>query len=458
MNLLFKGAFLVAEIKDVRLGTGQVNKIYCGTDLVFEKIVDTTAPITTPRPLDLANNPTNTYYEPQTVWLDVNEMCDTYYTLDGGTPTTAAAKYVGDGIYMDATKVLKYFSVDQNGNTEAVKTTTYNIVIGATPTTTISPSSTTQNSIPFTVTLSTDEVGATIYYKLGTGAQQTYTAPFSVTQSIVGVQSTNILVTYWAVGAEGTESQKSITYNTAGAIAGKAVVTATPASWYVSVDWGATANATSYNVYRSTAAGVLGDLVSEFLTGLHYDDNLAINGTTYYYTVRAANYGGVGALSDQAIATPNAAPSGWRYLKIQGYGATEAGQEVTTRLIEFEAWEGATNRMLSGVTYTGEAPSNAGTGGALAQIGNGVKTSTSNTYPFWWTATPNANIIIDFGTARALTKLNYYGYSLSGVQRANRFNVLASNTNNGTDWVNIWNMQTNTTLQPILPNGYEKIL
>jgi hypothetical protein len=117
----------VGEIKDIKFGTVQVNKLYIGNDLIFEKVTDTTAPITTPRPIDAVNNPTNTYDAPQTVYLDVNEMCDTYYTTNGTTPTTASTKYVGGGIAIDTTTTLKYFSVDLAGNTEAVKTTIYTI-------------------------------------------------------------------------------------------------------------------------------------------------------------------------------------------------------------------------------------------------------------------------------------------------------------------------------------------
>jgi hypothetical protein len=442
----------MAEIKNVKLGTGQVNKIYCGTDLVFENIVDTTAPITTPRPLDLVNNPSNTYSTPQTVWLDVNEMCDTYYTLDGGTPTTASAKYVGDGIYMDVTKTLKYFSVDQNGNAEAVKTTTYTIETAEVPISYISPTEVIQNTIPITVNITRSILEATTYYKIGSGAQQTFTAPFQVSQSTAGVLSTQIPITYWTVSDLGAaEAPRTLTYDTAGAIAGKAVVTATAGNYYVSVDWGATQNATSYNVYRSTAAGVLGTLVSEYFTGLHYDDNFAINGTTYYYTVRAANYGGVGAVSDQAVATPNAAPSGWRYLKILGYGSVQ--EPVTTRMIEVEAWEGATNRMAAATILSNEAVS---TGGLVGTIKDTIKTTSG--YPIWWTATPNANVVVDLGAARALTKLNYYSYSTAGVPRANRFKIQGSNTNNGADWVDLWDASTNVTVQPALPSGYEKIL
>jgi hypothetical protein len=127
MNLPSKGAFSVGEIKDVKFGTVQVDKIFIGTDLVFEKIIDTTAPTTSIRPIDAVNNPTNTYTDDQTVYFDVNEMSDTYYTMDGTTPTTASTKYVGNGILIDKTTTFKYFSVDQAGNTEAVKTTTYTI-------------------------------------------------------------------------------------------------------------------------------------------------------------------------------------------------------------------------------------------------------------------------------------------------------------------------------------------
>jgi hypothetical protein len=451
MILLLRVVYSVADIQDVKLGNTQVNKIYCGNDLVFEKTIDTTAPITTVYPDP--TNPDLTHNAGTKVWLEVNEMCTTYYTLDGSTPTTASAIF-REPFTFDVTTTIKYFSVDVYGNTEAVKTTVFDITgAGTGQITSISPTATVQNTIPITVTLTNDQ-GYTIYYRLGTGTQQTYTAPFTVTQSTVGVQNTQITVTYWSTG----EAEKSITYNTSGAIAGKAVVTATPASWYVSVDWGVTANATSYNVYRSTTAGVLGDLLSEFNTGLHYDDNTPINDTTYYYTVRAANYGGVGALSDQVPATPTAepaTPTAWRYLKIQGYGSVE--ESTTTRLIEFEAWEGATNWMLYGGFLTHDSINTGSTD--ITTIRNTTKTATSGSYPVWWLATPNANVIMDLGAERALTKLNYYSYSTATVQRTNRFKILASNTNNGTDWITLWDNSTGQAgAQPILPNGYEKIL
>jgi hypothetical protein len=458
MNLPSKGEYSVGEINDIKFGTVQVNKLYIGTDLVFEKVSDTTAPITTPRP-----DATITYTSPQTVYLDVNEMCDTYYTLDGTTPTTASTKYTGDGIYIEGTTTFKYFSVDLAGNVEAAKTTVYTIDVVDTPTTTVSPTSTVQNTIPFTVTLTTDEAGATIYYRLGTGAQQTYTAPFQVNQNMAGVLGTSIPVHYWAVGAEGTEAEKTITYDTSGSKPVQNTLTATAGTGQVALSWTASQNATSYTVFKSTVAGTLGTLISatQYMTGLSYTDTDVVAGTTYYYTIRASNYGQV-TDSVQKSAVPTSAPAvaSWRYLKLEGYGASETDQSVTTRLVEFEAWEGTTNHMTGATIVSGQTPSNAGTGGTLAQIKDGTKSGTSNTYPLWWTSpTPNGNVIVDLLAQRPLTKLSWYGYSVSGVQRTNRFKVLASNTNNGTDWTLLWDNSTGQAgVQGILPAGYDKTL
>ena len=157
---------------------------------------------------------------------------------------------------------------------------------------------------------------------------------------------------------------------------------------------------------------------------------------------------------------PTAAVSNnWRYLLLEGYGAAESGQESTTRLIEFQAWAGATNAMQGGsVVIEWDIPDNT-TKPPQSSIKDGNFAITANTYPYWWTATPNGNVVIDLGSQQNLTKLNWFGYSTGAAPRTNRFNVKASNTNNGTDWVTIWDNQTGQAgVQPILPNGYEKVL
>ena len=76
-------------------------------------------------------------------------------------------------------------------------------------------------------------------------------------------------------------------------------------AWNAPADGGAAI--TGYNVYRGTAAG--GETL---LTGAGnvttYDDNTAVNGTTYYYRVAAVNSVGEGSQSNEVSATPAAAP------------------------------------------------------------------------------------------------------------------------------------------------------
>jgi hypothetical protein len=355
----------MADIKNVKSGNNQVNKIYVGDNIswIYEA-PDITAPVTTPYPTSAAS-----YNPGREIYFEVNETCFTYYTLDGSPVSEASTLYTAP-IVLNATTTINYFSIDLAGNAETPKTVTYTIAA-------LTPA--------------------------------------------------------------------------------KPVVTTIAGNWYVRVNWTATANTDSYNVYRSTAAGVLGETLSTAQTGVGFDDNNPINNTTYYYTVRANNVSGY-TDSDQVTATPAApAPSGWRYLKILGYGATAAGQEATTRMIEAEAYIDATTNVLAGKTAISYSAINAGST-SIATLTDGVKTSTSNSYPIWWTATPNANVVFDLGSSQDLVSLAYYGYSVSGAQRANRFAWYGSNTNNGTDWVMLWDASTNVTLQPLLPNGYERTL
>jgi hypothetical protein len=395
----------------------------------------------------------------QPLWIDCQEnpsgtlvACRTYYTTDGSTPTTNSALYT-DALTFDTSVTLKTLTVSTSGVAEAVKTLTVNVA--APPVTTISPSATVQNAIPITVTLTSSEQGATIYYKIGSNATQyTYTAPFQVSQDSAGVLSTQIPVTYWSVGANGTETAKSITYDTSGALPVASTLTATAGNNQVNLSWTAAANVTSYTVYRSTTSGALGTWIgtSQYLSKntTSLIDTGVTAGTTYYYTVYSNNYQ-THAESSQKSATPTAAPSkaSWRYLKIQGYGTAT---DTTSRIIEFEAISAGVNRMTGATILSSDAPNNTGT---AAQIKDGVKTTTANSYPLYWTAVPNANIVVDLGTSYAIDQMNYYSYSVSGDQRENRFKILGSNTNNGTDWTTVWDNSTGQLgLQPLLPSGY----
>ncbi|MBU5615405.1 protease pro-enzyme activation domain-containing protein [Geomonas azotofigens] len=74
----------------------------------------------------------------------------------------------------------------------------------------------------------------------------------------------------------------------------------------VALGWSASSGATSYNVYRGTAAGKEGITpVRTGLTTTSFTDSVA-NGVTYYYKVAAVNSAGTSALSNEAYATPTA--------------------------------------------------------------------------------------------------------------------------------------------------------
>lgn len=454
------------DVNDLFLGTTPITKLYLGTTLLGGSSGATYTPssrVPDTRFRTVLNGYTSvsgsvTLTSGQPLFVDVWNWtaCKTYYTIDGTTPTTASTLYQ-EQLTFTQSCTLKTLTVSVDGIAGAVQTLTVTVTAGA-PVTSINPATVAQNTIPITVTLTNNEAGSTIYYKIGTGTTvYTYTGPFTVNQTHPDVQSALIKVSYWSVGANGTELERSIQYDTTGAIPAQSTLTATAGAGQVSLSWTATGNTTSYSVYRSTTAGTLGTVIptAQYITATSFVDTGLTAGTTYYYTVKSLNYQNA-TDSVQKSATPTAALTGWRYLKIQGYGAMETGQEVTSRIVEVEAWEGSTNRMTAATVLSND-PISAGSTD-INTIKDGSKTGASNTYPLWWTATPNANIVVDLGAQRALTKLSYYGYSLSGVQRTNRFKILASNTNNGTDWVTLWDMSANTVLQPILPGGYEKIL
>ena len=336
------------EINNIKLGNSQVNKIYLGENLVWKyEEPDLTAPFTSVYP-----DPTKFYSAGNKFWLEVSEASNTYYTLDGSTPTTNSTLFT-EPITLNVTTTIKYFSVDLNGNAESWKENTVNIVIA--PVTTISPASTIQNTIPFTVSLSATNNPTATYYKLGaTGTQQTYTAPFSVNQNSAGVNSQNIKIIYWSVNANGTEVENSITYDTTGAIPSTPTPTIINGENQVTLNWTATTNTLSYSVFRSTTQGVLGDVLipSQYQTQTTFTDTTAIGGTTYYYTVRSANLWRV-ADSVQLIGEPTAG----------------TGTQIVTRTLKPTAlW--STNMTPNNVTYLQDNP-------ASVDANNLIPTSTT---------------------------------------------------------------------------------
>src|SRR4029077_11420076 len=82
-------------------------------------------------------------------------------------------------------------------------------------------------------------------------------------------------------------------------------LTATPGDHQVALSWGASSGATGYNVYRSATSGsYTTPLNGSPILGTSYTDSSALNGSTYFYVVRAVNGGGSSGNSNQVSATP----------------------------------------------------------------------------------------------------------------------------------------------------------
>ncbi len=159
--------------------------------------------------------------------------------------------------------------------------------------------------------------GATSYYvKRGTVSGGPYTTvgtPAGTTYA--DTKLTNGTAYYYvvtAVGASGESSNSNQASATPTAAPSAPVpplnLTATGGNQQVSLAWTASAGATSYNVKRAATNGGPYTTVAS-PAGTSYTDTAVTNGTPYYYVVTAVNAAGQSGNSNQATATPMAAPT-----------------------------------------------------------------------------------------------------------------------------------------------------
>ena len=100
-----------------------------------------------------------------------------------------------------------------------------------------------------------------------------------------------------------------VIYTESGILTTPANLTATFGNAQVALAWTGSAEATSYNIYRSTTSGGEGSTPYATSSTTSFADTSVSNGTTYYYKVAAVNAGGTSAQSTEASATPNVAPA-----------------------------------------------------------------------------------------------------------------------------------------------------
>ncbi|BBH22523.1 hypothetical protein Back11_38680 [Paenibacillus baekrokdamisoli] len=77
----------------------------------------------------------------------------------------------------------------------------------------------------------------------------------------------------------------------------------------VSLKWSAVTGATYYNLYMSNVPNQFSDDEMTSVTDVTYNVDNLLNGTTYYFMVKAGGLGGLSAESNQASATPATAPA-----------------------------------------------------------------------------------------------------------------------------------------------------
>jgi hypothetical protein len=158
----------------------------------------------------------------------------TYYTTDGTEPTTASAVYTG-AIAFDAAMVLKFFSIDNAGNAEAVRTETYSVEADA-PLTRASPTTRQFSSNSITVTLSCDDGTGTgcaaTYYTLDGSAPNTGSTPYT---HPITIDRTVVLKFFSVDGAGNAEGTKREEYahvdNKAGAVGGYELLAIAAGAW-----------------------------------------------------------------------------------------------------------------------------------------------------------------------------------------------------------------------------------
>lgn len=220
-------------------------------------------------------------------------------------------------------------------------------------------------------------------------------------------------------------------------------LTATGSNAKVALTWTAAPGATSYNLYRGTAAGAESATpVAMGITGLSYNDMTVTNGTTYFYKVSGVNTGGIGARSNEATATPTAvaAPGAPTNVKAVGgaakvtltwsapanaatynvYRGTAAGAESATPIATGIATTTYVDTAVTNGTAYFYKIAGVNVGGIGAKSGE-VSATPQPPPPApanLTAAAGNARVTLNWGAAAGATSYNVYRGTTAGGQAA----------------------------------------
>ena len=176
--------------------------------------IDTMAPVTTASGLASSAGSAWTDVSPQSVSLSASDVqsgvAATYYTVDSGAQQTYSGPFTVAG---SGTHTITYWSTDVAGNSEPSHTGYVNIDTTP-PVTTASGLAASAGSAwtdvsPQSVSLSASDVQsgvAATYYTVDSGAQQTYSGPFTVAGS--GTHT----ITYWSTDVAGNSEPSHTGY------------------------------------------------------------------------------------------------------------------------------------------------------------------------------------------------------------------------------------------------------
>ena len=283
-----------------------------------------------------------------------------YYTLDGSDVVTdedgsAAVAVSGLGSHQ-----IVYWAEDNSDNRAADKTLNFTIVDATKPTASASAAPAANadgwRKAPATVTVSGNDAGSGLAgtaYRIGAGADTTYTGPFAVSEGIVDV-------TYWAVDNAGNRSDAQVltvkSDGTAPSVPSGLTYSALTTST-VTLSWNASSDAGSgvgaYAVYKD---GVLAQTVT---TGTSVKlINLTPGSEVDFQVLAIDKVGNESALSGvKTITMPDVDGSA----QVPGTGAQQADINVDGFAVHVD-FENVTAPGVVTVTMTGRPPADADAG------------------------------------------------------------------------------------------------